>query len=100
MFGMIENLERKHRRLIVNCSLFIVHCSLFILSHIRHDSHFIFELYVILGRDSLSDEITKCDDILPRSLLIIDEEVPVLFTDLHSADTSSLESRLVDETPR
>lgn len=42
-------------------------------------------------------EITKSEDILPGSLLIIDEKVSMLLTDLHSSDTCSFESCFIDE---
>lgn len=55
------------------------------------------ELYPMLSFDSFLYEIFESYDILPRSFLIIDEEVPMSLTHSYSPDTSSLEPCLVDE---
>ncbi len=47
----------------------------------------------------LLHEVSKCEDILPRSLLIIDEEVPMSITYFHSPDPQSLQSCIIDELP-
>lgn len=44
-------------------------------------------------------EVFESYDILPRSFLIVDEEVPMSLTHSHSPDTSSLETCLIDELP-
>ncbi len=56
--------------------------------------------YSIFFEDFFFDHITQCKDILPRSLLIIDKKIPMLFAHLHSSDTVSLESSMIDESTR
>lgn len=64
-----------------------------------HDPDLSFECDTGFFRDSPYDEILESEDILPRSVCIIDKEVPMTFTDFDSADTSPLESCFIDELP-
>jgi hypothetical protein len=58
------------------------------------------EIYSVLFEDFFLNQIAESEDILPGCLIIVDEEVAMLFAHLHTSDTSSLESCMIDELPR
>ncbi len=66
---------------------------------IEHYSHLFFEFEMIFLVNLLLHEVSKCEDILPCSLLIIDEEVPMSITHFHSPDPQSLQSCIIDKLP-
>lgn len=55
------------------------------------------KLDVVFFSYGLLDQITKCDDILPCSFLIIDEEIPMSFTHMDTTDPCALESSIIDK---
>lgn len=64
---------------------------------IDHYSHFFLEFEMVFLMDLRLHEISECEDIVPGSFLIIDEEVPMSITHSYSADSESLQSRIIDE---
>jgi hypothetical protein len=67
------------------------------LCRIRDDAHFFMEGYTILLLHSGYYDIPEGEDVLPGSLLVIDEEVPMAVTHDDTSYASSLQSCFFDE---